>query len=355
MHPNVPGVPWWGAVLIAVTATAIGFAFDAGAGTKELTHAFAALYMIGCVAAVLAVRQAGLFTAVVQPPVVLFISVPGAYFLFHGAEIKGIKDILINCGYPLIERFPLMLFTSAIALVIGLVRWYIGHSSRIAVNTDAEADTAAGAGLFGVIAEKVSSLFGSSSEEEEDTGKRRHAIDRAATPGKAKAKAKATSSSARPARRSKTAAAAKATRSRHARPPVTDVTELIEPVRDRPRRSRSAAQRQDPPPEHRRRRPPAPREGSRAGRDPYERRDAYEGRAPHDRRSRYDSYDLFAGYEPPQRRRPGATGTNGSNGTHHPISNVRYRGSRATESGRPDAPARHRSRSWEAETWEYDI
>jgi high-affinity Fe2+/Pb2+ permease len=37
VHPNVPGVPWWGAVMIAVTATAIGFAFDAGGG-KELTQ-----------------------------------------------------------------------------------------------------------------------------------------------------------------------------------------------------------------------------------------------------------------------------------------------------------------------------
>ena len=42
VHPNVPGVPWWGAVLIAAIATAIGFAFDAGAG-KELTGVFASL------------------------------------------------------------------------------------------------------------------------------------------------------------------------------------------------------------------------------------------------------------------------------------------------------------------------
>ncbi|MBV8348331.1 MAG: hypothetical protein JOZ49_12585, partial [Mycolicibacterium sp.] len=77
VHPDVSGVPWWGAVLIAVTATTIGFAFDAGTDTKELTNVFAALYVIGCVAAVLAVRQAGLFSAVVQPPVLLFVSVPG--------------------------------------------------------------------------------------------------------------------------------------------------------------------------------------------------------------------------------------------------------------------------------------
>ena len=54
---------------------------------------------------------------------------PGAYFLFHGGAMDGLKDLLINCGYPLIERFPLMFFTSAMVLLIGMVRWYQGMSS----------------------------------------------------------------------------------------------------------------------------------------------------------------------------------------------------------------------------------
>ena len=75
----------------------------------------------------LAVRQSGIFTAVIQPPLILFCAVPGAYFLFHGAKFTGVKDLLINCGYPLIERFPLMLFTSAGVLLVGLIRWYLGR------------------------------------------------------------------------------------------------------------------------------------------------------------------------------------------------------------------------------------
>ena len=67
-HPNLPGVPWWGAVLIAVIATTIGFAFDAGSGNKDLGNVFGAMYAVGCVAAVLAVRQSSIFTAVIQPP-----------------------------------------------------------------------------------------------------------------------------------------------------------------------------------------------------------------------------------------------------------------------------------------------
>ena len=137
MIPTIPGVPSWGAVLIAVTFTAIGFAFDAGSGSKELTLAFAAAYAVGCIAAAVAVRQTGIFTAVIQPPLILFVAVPGAYFLFHGGAMDGLKDLLINCGYPLIERFPLMFFTSAIVLLVGLARWYTGMSHRRAAPAEA--------------------------------------------------------------------------------------------------------------------------------------------------------------------------------------------------------------------------
>ena len=130
IFPTLPGVPSWGAVLIAITFAAVGFAFDAGSGGKELTAVFAGAYVLGCIAAVLAVRQSGVFTAVIQPPLILFVTVPGAYFLFHGGTMNGVKDLLINCGYPLIERFPLMFFTSAVVLLIGMVRWYQGMSSR---------------------------------------------------------------------------------------------------------------------------------------------------------------------------------------------------------------------------------
>lgn len=139
--PNAAGVPWWGAVAAAAVATAIGIAFEAGSGGKELSAVFAALYVMGCVAAVLTVRQSAVFTAVIQPPLVLFFAVPGAYWLFHGAAFMGLKAIAINCGYPLIERFPLMLFTTAAVLLIGMVRWYLGMLNHS--GTSDAADTSA--------------------------------------------------------------------------------------------------------------------------------------------------------------------------------------------------------------------
>ena len=145
IHPNIPGVPWWAALLIATTATAIGYAIDAGSGHKELTDVFAGLYIAGCVVAVLAVRQSGVFTAVIQPPLILFCAVPGAYWLFHGGKVGNLKDLLINCGYPLIERFPLMLGTAGGVLLIGLIRWYFGlsHRTTTPANTTDDVPTSA--------------------------------------------------------------------------------------------------------------------------------------------------------------------------------------------------------------------
>ena len=163
-HPNIPGVPWWGAVLIAVGASAAGFAVDAGSGNGELTAVFATLFVLGCLAAVLAVRRNGLFTAVIQPPLILFVMVPGAYFLMHHDSIEGLKDILINCGYPLIERFPLMFFTSAAVLLIGLARWYLGQASGQSASRDDTAtagqSTRGGTVKAGRLPAMVAALFG---------------------------------------------------------------------------------------------------------------------------------------------------------------------------------------------------
>lgn len=130
MHPAFAGVRTWVAALIAATATLTGFAIEAGSGHRELGSVFAVCYVLGCIAAVLAVRQSGIFTAVVQPPLVLFVAVPLAYYFFHGSSFNGLKDVIISCGYPLIERFPLMLFTSAAVLLIGMIRWYLKMPGR---------------------------------------------------------------------------------------------------------------------------------------------------------------------------------------------------------------------------------
>ena len=69
--PTVRGVPWWGAVLVAVVITAVGAGIDARS-TDELGATFKFCFLVGCVAAALLVRRRALFTAAAQPPLVAF-------------------------------------------------------------------------------------------------------------------------------------------------------------------------------------------------------------------------------------------------------------------------------------------
>src|ERR1700761_2934585 len=185
IHPNIAGVPWWTALLIAVTATAVGYGIDTGMGHKDLPNIFAGLYIAGCVVAVLVVRQSGVFTAVIQPPLILFCAVPGAYLLFHGGKIGKVKDLLINCGYPLIERFPLMVGTAGAVLLLGVVRWYFGsgHQTSSAAkepSDDAASSDKAGKSVAGGLAAKLTALLHRDSDAEADDDAAAPERDRAA-------------------------------------------------------------------------------------------------------------------------------------------------------------------------------
>jgi hypothetical protein len=342
IYPKISGVPWWAAIVIAVTATGIGFAFDAGSGTKELTMVFAASYVAGCVAAVLTVRQSGVFTAVIQPPLLLFCAVPGAYWLFHGAKISGVKEILINCGYPLIERFPLMVCTSAGVLVIGVIRWYLGTLDRGRPTASTEAEADADGSRSGGLGTKLAALLGRGNTEEADepaakTTRRvrevREAPRRSRSTGSTRSGSGARSTTrrstptrSRPTRSTRDdTAEVTADRARRRRP-VRDVDTDAEPRR-RSRPVRDPDLRRQPPREVRR--------------DPHTRY----GR-PAARSTRFDPYEPLEPYDPPPRRRPASdAAVSRASSTHHPISQVRYRGA---------ATARE-AQSSTAESWEYDI
>ena len=385
IHPDIPGVPWWAALLIAITMTAIGYAIDAGSGHKELTHVFAGFYIAGCVAAVLAVRQDGVFTAIIQPPLILFCAVPGAYWLFHGGKVDHLKDLLINCGYPLIERFPLMLATAGGVLLIGLYRWYFGmsHPTTMAVNTSDDTATAtttdAKSFISGIFA-KLHSLLRPDSDEDADEARRSR------TPSSS-AKAR------RAARSSRSDTRSSRSHSRRTRQHLDDVPEPGERPRRPSRRGQAPARDYDSgePPRRSRRRPrpeadpdlrgQPPRE---ARREPRTRRSPYERPAPRNSRfdgfemygdrydppaapeqfGRYETHERYERYEPPYESSRRRATPNGANPTHHPISQVRYRGAASPDEPRAEPRAERRSRSRTqgrpqgrppAESWEYDV
>ncbi|MDV7991136.1 DUF6542 domain-containing protein [Rhodococcus sp. IEGM 1374] len=118
---TLPGVPAWGAVAIAAGLTFLGFLIDAARGT-ELTGAFAFMYVLGCIAGVLLVRFRGLFTAMVQAPLILFVAVPLSYQYFTDNAGTSLKDIILNVAIPLVNRFPLMLLGTLVAVGLGVLR-----------------------------------------------------------------------------------------------------------------------------------------------------------------------------------------------------------------------------------------
>ncbi|MCW4355070.1 hypothetical protein ONR57_17330 [Hoyosella sp. YIM 151337] len=124
--PSRIGVAWWMAIVIAVGFSALGFAFDAIRG-DELTIVFSIFYFAGCVAAVLAVQQRSLFTAAVQPPLILFAGIPLAYQLLVPESPGGLRTRIIDLVLPLVTRFPLMLLTVAVVLIIAGFRIFAGR------------------------------------------------------------------------------------------------------------------------------------------------------------------------------------------------------------------------------------
>ncbi len=377
--PTLPGIPWWGAAILAVTMTAVGFAYDAGTGSQALSAVFVVFYVLGCIAAILAVRQSGVFTAVIQPPLILFVAVPFAYFVFHGSTFTGVKDLLINCGYPLIERFPLMFFTSATVLLIGMVRWYLGAAARRAVPKDAEA-------AMDVAASSPDAPEAAAMKASKPRRSTRSATARAATAAAATSAAQvadATPRAPRAPRKStrprpaasdaeRSAGDAPRTgsrRSRHARPPETEIVDAV-PNRPRrrtpppdapaePRRRPRAADPREPresrEPRERRQSPPSDRRSAAERADRYdrpgrrERPDGYERVERPERSQRRPRTTDYEPYEPPPASRP-----NGASGTHHPVSRVRYRGTDDGESRVEHRTRPRRSRHAAPESWEYD-
>ena len=118
---TVSGVPWWGALACAVIAITIGYMVDALAGT-ELTMFFSTMFLIGCLVAALVVQNKSIFTAMVQPPLLMIVSVPLAYKTFATGPTRGLKSLVLDMALPLIDRFPTMVITTLAVWIIGAFR-----------------------------------------------------------------------------------------------------------------------------------------------------------------------------------------------------------------------------------------
>ncbi len=118
------GLPWWAAVLVGFGLAILG-AFVDMMLQKDLGLLFKACYAIGAVFAVMAVQRRGLFGPMVQPPLVLAVTVPGVILLTSdGSKGTDLLSRAFDVGTPLINGFPTMALTTGVTLAIGLFRIY---------------------------------------------------------------------------------------------------------------------------------------------------------------------------------------------------------------------------------------
>jgi hypothetical protein len=101
-------------VLIAVVFAVAGVAID-GALSGVLGWGFKALFLIGVVLAVLAVRRGSIFTAMVQPPLLLAVAV-----LLGSRSLNG-QGLIFN-AFDVVKAFPTMAVCTGVVLLLGLVR-----------------------------------------------------------------------------------------------------------------------------------------------------------------------------------------------------------------------------------------
>lgn len=112
---SVRGWPSWAVVLLAVALTFAGTAVD-GLTTGALSWGLRIGFYLGVVAAAVLVRRRSIFTAMVQPPLILVfgIVVGGSLFTNAGG--------MYGTALKIIGSFPTMAIGTALAVIIGLIR-----------------------------------------------------------------------------------------------------------------------------------------------------------------------------------------------------------------------------------------
>lgn len=137
--PTLRGLPWWGAIVLAVGLTTIGAFVDAKLN-GGLGSIFKFFYLVGCVAAALAVRRRALFTAAAQPPLIAFAVAMIALFTTHSETASvGLKNFILEVLLPIADLFPWLALTFVITLGLVLGRWYLTREDNTADVGESEA------------------------------------------------------------------------------------------------------------------------------------------------------------------------------------------------------------------------
>ncbi|MGH3435124.1 MAG: DUF6542 domain-containing protein [Sciscionella sp.] len=121
---NARGLPWWGSIVLAFGLAVVGAFVDLKT-QNTLGRVFQGAYFVGCVGAICLVRRRSLFGPMVQPPLILGITVPLVVLLGGPALTGGLKTKVLAVSAPLINGFPTMAITTVITVGVGVARIYL--------------------------------------------------------------------------------------------------------------------------------------------------------------------------------------------------------------------------------------
>jgi hypothetical protein len=112
---SVRGWPSWAVIIVALVCTLGGAAID-GLTVGVLSWGLRIGFYVGVIGAALLVRRGSIFTAMVQPPLVLLAGLLVGGMLFTNA------GGLYGTALRIIATFPTMAMGTAAAVLIGVIR-----------------------------------------------------------------------------------------------------------------------------------------------------------------------------------------------------------------------------------------
>ncbi|MDX8037252.1 DUF6542 domain-containing protein [Lentzea sp. BCCO 10_0856] len=115
------GIPWWAAILCALVPAFIGAFIDINS-SKTVGWTFIAVFFVGALAGILLVQRRSLFAPMVQPPLILAVTVPTLVLFTGGVQKGGLANMALGLGKPLIDSFPVMAVTTAVTVAFGILR-----------------------------------------------------------------------------------------------------------------------------------------------------------------------------------------------------------------------------------------
>ena len=113
---TIAGIPSWGAVLVALVLTALGATVD-GLVTGTPSWGFRVGFVAGVALAALLVRRASVFTALVQPPLVMVV------VIFVALRLMSSERMTISL-IKVVNTFPTMVVGTAVAVVLCVIRLF---------------------------------------------------------------------------------------------------------------------------------------------------------------------------------------------------------------------------------------